>query len=44
MATTARADKLDTSVNGPHGDELDLDLGWDAVPWRSVEDDVRRLR
>jgi RNA-directed DNA polymerase len=44
MATTARADKLDTSVNGPHGDDLDWDLQWDAVPWHSVEDDVRRLR
>lgn len=48
MVTTARADKLDTSVNGPHGDDLgwDLrwDLEWDAVPWHSVEEDVRRLR
>ena len=48
MATTARVGKLDTSVNGPHGDELGLDLQWDlewdAVPWHSVEDDVRRLR
>ena len=44
MATTVRADKLDTSVNGPHGDGLDWDLQWDAVPWFSVEDDVRRLR
>jgi RNA-directed DNA polymerase len=45
MATTARADKLDTtSVNGPHGDDLDGDLNWDAVPWSVVEDDVRRLR
>ncbi len=45
MATTARADKLDTtSVNGPHGDDLGWDLNWDAVPWSVVEDDVRRLR
>jgi RNA-directed DNA polymerase len=44
MATTARADKLDTSVNGPHGDDLDGDLSWDEVPWHSVVDDVRRLR
>ena len=33
--------KLDTvEVNGPEGDVLD----WDAVDWRAVEDDVRRLR
>jgi RNA-directed DNA polymerase len=33
--------KLDTAmVNGPEGDVLD----WDAVQWRRVEDDVRRLR
>jgi RNA-directed DNA polymerase len=33
--------KLDTvTVNGPEGDVLD----WDAVEWRRVEDDVRRLR
>ena len=33
--------KLDTAmVNGPEGDVLD----WDAVDWRRVEDDVRRLR
>ncbi len=28
------------AVNGPEGDGLD----WDAVDWRQVEDDVRRLR
>src|SRR3954452_15734010 len=39
-------DKLDaagpagTVVNGPEGAVLD----WDAVDWRAVEDDVRRLR
>jgi RNA-directed DNA polymerase len=27
-------------VNGPEDDVLD----WDAVDWRAVEDDVRRLR
>jgi N-terminal domain of reverse transcriptase len=27
-------------VNGPEGDLLD----WDAVDWRQVEEDVRRLR
>jgi N-terminal domain of reverse transcriptase len=27
-------------VNGPEGDRLD----WDAIDWRTVEDDVRRLR
>src|SRR5689334_23794500 len=27
-------------VNGPEGDVLD----WEAVDWRRVEDDVRRLR
>src|SRR5215475_4055210 len=33
--------KLDTvTVNGPEGDVID----WDAVDWRAVEDDVRRLR
>ena len=33
--------KLDTvEVNGPEGEVLD----WDAVDWRRVEDDVRRLR
>ena len=33
--------KLDTvTVNGPEGDVLD----WDAVAWRRVEGDVRRLR
>jgi RNA-directed DNA polymerase len=29
-----------TTVNGPEDDDLD----WDAVDWRQVEDDVRRLR
>src|SRR4029077_8136718 len=33
--------KLDTvEVNGPEGEVLD----WDAVDWRRVEDNVRRLR
>ncbi len=33
--------KLDTvTVNGPEDDVVD----WDAVGWRQVEDDVRRLR
>ena len=33
--------KLETvEVNGPEGEVLD----WDAVDWRRVEDDVRRLR
>src|SRR6478735_9147775 len=33
--------KLDTvEVNGPEGEVVD----WDAVDWRAVEDDVRRLR
>jgi len=27
-------------VNGPEDDRLD----WDAIDWRTVEDDVRRLR
>jgi RNA-directed DNA polymerase len=27
-------------VNGPEGEVLD----WDAIDWRTVEDDVRRLR
>ena len=50
----ARVGKLDTEatglaagavggvavVNGPHG----VDLDWDAIDWRTVEGDVRRLR
>jgi RNA-directed DNA polymerase len=33
--------KLETvEVNGPEGEVLD----WDAVDWRRVEDDVRRMR
>ena len=28
------------NVNGPSGEVLD----WDAISWRAVEDDVRRLR
>jgi len=28
------------NVNGPEDDRLD----WDAISWRAVEDDVRRLR
>ena len=33
--------KLDTvTVNGPEDEIID----WDAVDWRQVEDDVRRLR
>ncbi len=41
MVTPAFAGKLDTDeVNGPRDEELD----WDAIYWRPVEDDVRRLR
>jgi len=41
MAMPALADKLDTGeVNGPQDDDLD----WDAIYWRPVEEDVRRLR
>ncbi|WP_239063337.1 group II intron reverse transcriptase/maturase [Streptomyces sp. SID13031] len=41
MATPVLAGKLDTDVvNGPRDDNLD----WDAIWWRSVEDDVGRLR
>ena len=41
MTTPALVDKLDTDVvNGPQDDNLD----WDAIWWRPVEDDVRRLR
>lgn len=40
-ATTERAGKLDTNeVNGPRDEMLD----WDAIWWRPIEDDVRRLR
>lgn len=41
MGTVALAGKLDADVaNGPRGDDLD----WDAIWWRPVEDNVRRLR
>ncbi|MGH3962050.1 MAG: reverse transcriptase N-terminal domain-containing protein, partial [Pseudonocardiaceae bacterium] len=39
METTAVA-AIDGVVNGPEGERLD----WDAVQWRHVEQDVRRLR
>jgi hypothetical protein len=38
--TEAAAAVTDAVVNGPEGDPLD----WDAVNWRQVEEDVRRLR
>jgi RNA-directed DNA polymerase len=37
---TAVAVDRDVMVNGPEGEILD----WDAVDWRQVEEDVRRLR
>src|SRR5882762_11153515 len=37
---TAASMVADGAVNGPEDDILD----WDAVDWREVEDDVRRLR
>ena len=37
---TAVAVDSDVVVNGPEGEILD----WDAVDWRQVEEDVRRLR
>ncbi len=41
LASLVLAGKLDTgSVNGPRDDDLD----WDAILWRPVEEDVRRLR
>lgn len=41
MATLAPAGRLDTDgVNRPRDEVLD----WDAIWWRPVEDDVRRLR
>lgn len=54
LATSEPAGKLDATaaggttlgvvpvvvVNGPQDDDLD----WDAIDWRTVEDDVRRLR
>ncbi len=41
LASLVLADKLDTElVNGPRDDDLD----WDAILWRPVEEDVRRLR
>ena len=39
--TEAAAAVTDAVVNGPGGDPLDY---WDAVDWRQVEEDVRRLR
>jgi RNA-directed DNA polymerase len=39
MTETAAA-VTDAVVNGPEGEPLD----WDAVDWRQVEEDVRRLR
>jgi len=44
IATTERVGKLDTSVNGPHDDDLDWDLQWEDVRWDQIEEDVRRLR
>jgi RNA-directed DNA polymerase len=38
--TEAAAAVTDAVVNGPEGDPLE----WDAVDWRQVEEDVRRLR
>jgi hypothetical protein len=38
--TEAAAAVTDAVVNGPEGEFLD----WDAVDWRQVEEDVRRLR
>jgi RNA-directed DNA polymerase len=42
MAILAAADAASRHavVNGPEGEDLD----WDAIDWRKVEDDVRRLR
>jgi RNA-directed DNA polymerase len=40
MGMLDAAAPTDVVVNGPEGDILD----WDAVKWRVVEDDVRRLR
>lgn len=41
MTALVLAGKLDTgSVNGPQGVPLD----WDAILWRTVQEDVRRLR
>lgn len=44
MATTERVGKLDTSVNGPHDDDLGWYLQWEDVRWDQIEEDVRRLR
>jgi RNA-directed DNA polymerase len=40
IRAAALAASCDAVVNGPEGEDLD----WDAVNWRKVEDDVRRLR
>lgn len=40
MPEAALAADGDVAVNGPEGEPLD----WDAVDWRQVEEDVRRLR
>jgi RNA-directed DNA polymerase len=40
MGMLDAAGPVGVAVNGPEGDVV----GWDAVDWRAVEDDVRRLR
>jgi RNA-directed DNA polymerase len=40
IRAAALAASCDAVVNGPEGEDLD----WDAINWRKVEDDVRRLR
>ena len=40
MLAAAVAATCDVMVNGPEGEDLD----WDAIDWRKVEADVRRLR
>ena len=40
MLAAAVAATCDVMVNGPEGEDLD----WDAIDWRKVDADVRRLR
>jgi RNA-directed DNA polymerase len=43
--STPAVDMGAVTVNGPEGQARDEDaIGWDAIDWRSCEDQVRRLR
>jgi RNA-directed DNA polymerase len=43
--STPAVDMGAVTVNGPEGQARDEDAtGWDAIDWRSCEDQVQRLR